>query len=240
MNTCAKMAIGFLLFLLSTLAVVAQQRSTLTTEKVVNNLYVVKGGVANTGFLISDNEVLAIDAQMTADSARQMLAEIKKLTSKPVTKLVLTHSDGDHVNGIGGFPQGLEIIAHVQTREDMAQAFASPSRQALQAYLPTKTFTERLDLQVGSNRIQLLYFGPAHTSGDIVVFFPAEKVVFVGDLVSLERTTPIHLQKGGSAAGLAKALKELAELDADQFVPGHGRIASKEEIETLAKNAAEK
>jgi cyclase len=240
MNACVNVGIGLLVFLAGIGAAFAQQPSTLTAEKVANNLYVVKGGVANTGFLISDKEVLAIDAEMTVESAKQMLAEIKKLTPKPVTRLVLTHSDGDHVNGIGGFPQGLEIIAHVQTKKDMADASKDPNLKALQSYLPSRTFTDKLELQVGSDRIQLLQFGPAHTSCDTVVFFQAQRVAFVGDLVFVDRDPLVHLHKGGTTVGLVKTLKALLELNVDQFVPGHGRIVNKKDIESVEKNIEDK
>ncbi len=210
----------------------SQQPQPMTVEKVNGNIYVVKGGSgANTGFFVGEKEVLAIDSKMTPEASRQMIEEIKKVTPNPVTRLVITHSDGDHVNGLGGFPQGLEIIAHTQTKKDMEEAFKAPNFQPLQPYLPNKTFTESMDLRVGTERIQLLHFGPAHTSGDVVVFFPAEKVAFVGDLVFVGRDPLIHRQKGGNSLGLVKSLKALLALDADRYVAGHTEVLSKSEIE---------
>jgi glyoxylase-like metal-dependent hydrolase (beta-lactamase superfamily II) len=218
-----------------------QQPPAMSVEKLTDNIYMVKGGSgANTGFFIGEKGVVVIDAKMTAESARQMIEEIKKLTPKPITTLVITHSDGDHVNGLGGFPQGLEIISHVQTKKDMEEAFKDPRSEALQPYLPNKTFTDKMDLRLGPERIQLLHFGPAHTSGDIVVFFPAEKVAFVGDLVFIGRDPLIHRQKGGTSLGLVKYLKALLELQADRYVSGHAEVVSKAEIETLIKSIEEK
>lgn len=217
-----------------------QQPSVITAEKITDAIYRVKGGVANTGFVIGEKEVLAIDAEMTADSARQMIDEIKKATPKPLTKLVLTHSDADHVNGIGGFPPGLEIIASAAAKKEMAEAFKAPNLQALQAYLPSQSFTDKMDLNLAPFHIQLLHFGPAHTSGDAVIFFPAEKLAFVGDLVFVGRDPLIHRQKGGSSSGLIKTLKALLELKADRYVPGHGDVVSKSDIETVLKSLQEK
>jgi glyoxylase-like metal-dependent hydrolase (beta-lactamase superfamily II) len=59
-----------------------------------------------------------IDAKISAAAARQMLAEIKKVTEKPVRHVVLTHSDGDHVDGLAGFPPHLTIISHTNARRD--------------------------------------------------------------------------------------------------------------------------
>jgi cyclase len=146
----------------------------MSVQNIRGNLYLVKGGSgANTGFFVVEEEVVAIDAKMTEEAAKQMLAEIKKVTPNPVTKIILTHSDGDHVNGLVGFPKGLDIISHKNTRDDMDKAFKSDTQRA---YLPTRTFTEKLSILLanGSKKaaIELLYFGPAHTSGDAVVFFP--------------------------------------------------------------------
>ena len=64
-----------------------------------------------------------------------MLAEIRKVTPEPVTTIILTHSDGDHVNGLPGFPKGLTIVAHENVKRDMEKAAAD--LPALKDYLPT-------------------------------------------------------------------------------------------------------
>jgi cyclase len=218
----------------------SQQQSAITAEIITDNIYIVKGGVANTGFVVGEKEVAAIDAEMTADSAQKMIDEIKKVTSKPLTKLILTHSDGDHVNGLAGFPKGLEILSSAQAKNEMTEAFKAQNAQALQAFLPTRTFADKMDFDIAPERIQLLHFGPAHTSGDAVVFFPDRKLAFVGDLVFIGRDPLIHRQKGGTSAGLIKTLKALLELNADRYVPGHGTIAAKSDIAAEMKSLQEK
>lgn len=215
-------------------------QAALKTEKIAENIYLVRGGVANTGFVVGEKEAAAIDAQMTAESARAMIDEIRKTAGKPVTKLILTHSDGDHVNGLAGFPQGIEIISSVQAKNEMAEAFKAPNSQNLQAHLPTKTFADRLIVDVPPERIELIHFGPAHTSGDAVVLFPARRLAFVGDLVFIGMDPLIHRSKGGNSAGLIKTLKALLELNADRYVPGHGEIVNKDAIGALLKGLEEK
>jgi cyclase len=218
----------------------SQQPSAITTEKIADNVYIVKGGMANTGFIVGEKEVAAIDAEMTADQAKKMVEEIKKTTPKPLTKLILTHSDGDHVNGVVGFPQGLEIIASSGAKKEMAEASEAPNSPSLKAYLPTRTFDEKMAIELAPERVQLLHFGPAHTSGDIVVVLPARKLAFVGDLVFIGSDPLIHRQKGGTSIGLVKTLKALLALDVDRFVPGHGNVVSKSDIETELKTVQEK
>ncbi len=218
------------------------QPTSITIQQVRDGVYLVKGGSgANTGFIIGKSGVLAIDAKMTPAASQQEVEEIKKLTPNPIGTMVITHSDGDHVNGLNGFPAGMQILAHAQTKRDMEAAFQEGSLQALRPYLPDLTFTDpAFDLWLDGVPIQVLYFGPAHTSGDVVVYCPAEKIAFVGDLVFVGRDPLIHRQKGGTSFGLVKNLKGILDLDADTFIPGHGEILSKKEIEGLMTSIEEK
>jgi len=205
-------------------------------------LFMVKGGSgANGGFFVGAKGVVVIDAKMTADAAKQMIAEIRKITPLPITHVLITHSDGDHVNGLGGFPTGLTIIAHARTKKDMEEAFQKDAAsKPLLAYLPTQTFTDNFDLKGLGEEIRLLYFGPAHTSGDVVVFFPAEKVAFIGDLAFIGRDPLIHREKGGTSFGLVANLKKILELDADTFISGHNDPLTKKDIQGLSSSIEEK
>jgi glyoxylase-like metal-dependent hydrolase (beta-lactamase superfamily II) len=209
----------------------------ITISQVRADIYEVKGeSGANCGFFIGEKEVMVIDAKTDADSAKQMIAEIKKLTPKPIKYVLITHSDGDHVNGLTGFSQDITIIAQQQTRKDMDEAFKEPQQRL---YLPGLTFSERLKIYSGNKVIELLYFGPAHTSGDVVVYFPDEKVAFIGDLFFRGRDPLIHRQKNGSSFGLVNVLKEILKLDADTFLNGHSDPAGKADIEGLIKSIEE-
>jgi cyclase len=214
--------------------------SKMTTQKLTDHIFMVRGGVANTGFVIGNNGVLVIDANMSVEDTHLTLDEIRKTTPLPVSMLILTHSDGDHVNGIGGYPQGIEIIAHEQAKKEMEAAFKAPDLQSLRAWLPGKTFNDEMNLVFGSEKIRLLYFGPAHTSGDAVVFFPDEKLAFIGDLVFLGRDPVIHTEKGGSSTGILNTLKALLEMDAERYVPGHNDVVTKSDISAEIKSIEEK
>lgn len=214
-----------------------RQLPPISVHKIKGNIYEVKGEIANCGFFIGEKEVVVIDAKMTDKGTADMLAEIKKLTANPVKTLLLTHSDGDHVNGIGGFPAGLAIVAQENTKKHMDKAFTEAEKRE---YLPNKTFSDSLKLQVGKKTIRLYNFGPAHTDGDAVILFPEEKTAFVGDLVFLERDPLIHRHKNGNSFGLVKTLKAILKLDADTFVHGHGDVIGKKEIEKLAKALEDK
>ena len=213
----------------------------LSVTPVRGGVYLVKGGSgANTGFVVGKTEVILIDSKMTEESSKAMLAEIRKITPNPVRHIILTHGDGDHVNGLNGFPKGLPIIAHANTRRDMEEAFKDPKMSALAPYLPTETVTGDRTLNLDGVRLDLLYFGPAHTSGDLVVYLPQQKLAFVGDLLFVGRDPLIHRQKGGDSFGLAQTLHKMLALDADTFLSGHSDPLGKADVKALATSIEEK
>jgi glyoxylase-like metal-dependent hydrolase (beta-lactamase superfamily II) len=220
----------------------AQEVLPVSVQNVKGNIYQLKGGMgANSGFFIGGKEVLAIDTKMNEDSAKQIILEIRKLTPNPISYITLTHSDRDHVNGLLSFPRGATIISHEKTRVHMDKDFQSAQQRA---YLPNITFSDRLNLYLGDApggaRIDLLYFGPAHTDGDAVVYFSNEKVAFIGDLIFIGRDPLIHRHKNGNSFGLIKALKAILNLDAEIFVHGHGDLATKKDIQNLMQSVEEK
>jgi len=215
-----------------------QEPSPVKATQVKGNIYEVKGGRgANCGFFIGEKEVIVVDAKMTEESAKQMIAEIKKLTPNPLKRIIITHSDGDHVNGLIGFPENLDIISQHQTRKDMDTTFKEEKQRL---YLPNITFSKKLKLYSENTVIKLLHFGPAHTSGDAVVYFPADKVAILGDLLFIGRDPLIHRHKNGNSFELVKTLKAILDLDADTFVHGHGDIASRSDVESYMKALEEK
>ena len=229
----------FVVFYLSSFA---GQRSNeaskpLTVNKVAGTIYEVKGGVCNTGFIITEKEVIAIDAEMTSASGKEMINLIKQITDKPINHMILTHSDGDHVNGLPGWPVDINIISHVNTKKDMER---NARRAGLTEYLPDQVFTDRMTLESGDRKIELLYFGPAHKDGDIVVYFPEEKVAFIGDLIFLDREPLIKTGNNGNSFGIVNALKSILNLDAEIFVHGHGDIVGRKEIGQYIKDMEER
>ena len=208
-----------------------------TAKHVRGGLYQVSGGVGNAFFYVGPDEVLVIDAKISVEAARRMLTEIKNITDKPVRRIVLTHSDGDHVNGLAGFPPHLTIISHANARQDMVRANgAGPAKLPL----PDVTFSKDLILFVGDTEVRLLYFGPAHTNGDVVVYIPSEKAAIVGDLVFVGRDPLIHASKGGSSFGLVSVLRAVAQLDADVFLSGHADGVDKKTVQGLIAKIGQK
>jgi cyclase len=234
-NLFSGILMTFSLAAFATVAAAQMQTPPLKVMHLTGGVYWTSGGAgANTGFIVGTDGVIVVDAKMTADSAKEMLAEIAKVTSKPVTTVLITHSDGDHVNGLAGFPKGLTIIATENCKKEMEESENGPNPQmaAPKDYLPTRTVTKNEDVTIDGVHLRLLHFAPAHTSGDLIVFLPKEKIVFTGDILTLQFPYPlIHLAKNGSSEGWITTMKAILALKADTFVPGHGEIPERADLE---------
>ena len=216
----------------ATLAGAQQQPQPLKVTKVKDNVYWVQGGAgSNDGFIVGTTGVIVVDTKTTADSEKGVIAEIAKITPKAVNTAIITHSDGDHVNGLAAFPAGLTIIAQENCKKEM-EASAGSRNPAPQDRLPTKTYDKTDKLTIDGVHIRLYHWAPGHTSGDTVVYLPDEKIVFGGDLLVTNRPdTVIHLEKNGSAAGWIENAKGMLGLDADTYLTGHGDMMTKADVQ---------
>jgi glyoxylase-like metal-dependent hydrolase (beta-lactamase superfamily II) len=217
---------------LASVAAAQQQAVPLSVKKLSDDVYWTQGGAGgNTGIIIGKDGVIVVDAKTTADSAKQVLAEIAKLTPKPVTTVILTHSDGDHVNGLAAYPTGLTIIAQENCKKEI-EATAGKPNASPQDHLPTKTVDKKESLTINGVKINLSHYAPAHTSGDLQVYLPAEKIAFAGDITATNNMyTRIHDEKNGTLAGWVQTMKGLIALNADHYVPGHGDLQTKDDLQ---------
>jgi glyoxylase-like metal-dependent hydrolase (beta-lactamase superfamily II) len=217
---------------------------TLSVMPLRGGVYWVSGGVSNTGFIVGDKGVVLVDPQMFEATARKELAEIARITPKPVDQIIVTHSDPDHINGLPAYAPGTPIIAHENARAEMLMALAdpryngAPPSPALKDHLPTRTLRHTEALVLDGVRVTLLHVAPAHTDGDLIVYLPAQRIVFAGDLLTpnIDRLYPtLHLNKHGSSLGWIRSMKAMLALKADIFISGHGERLSRAELEASLK-----
>ena len=232
-------------------AAVAQQPSeplVLMPHFLQRDVYWVSGGVSNTGFIIGDKGVVVFDAQMTPEAAHNLLAEIAKVTAKPVNEIVVSHADPDHVGGLPGYPIGTAIIAQENTKSEILVSAADPSAppeigtiyKALLSFLPTQTIGSTKTLVLDGVRMVLMYTAPAHTSGDLAVYLPLQRIVFAGDIVTTNTGPYPVIHFGGSSLGWIASMKALLALDADTYVSGHGPIESKTMLQARVRDAMQR
>jgi cyclase len=223
------------LSVLAALVMAQQQPAPVVIKPLRGGVYYTQGGIGgNSGIIVGQNGVIVIDAKTTPDSAKEMLAEIAKLTPKPVTHVILTHSDLDHVNGLAGFPTGLTIIAHENNKKEQEAALRAGGRGAPPAdHQPTRVVTKNKEsLELDGVKFTLLHWEPAHTSGDLAIYLSDQKVVFTGDLITTLGPYPlIHREKNGTGEGWVESVKGMIALDADTFVTGHGELQTKGDLQ---------
>jgi cyclase len=197
------------------------------------NIYWVEGGGGNTAVIVGKKGVIVVDTKTSAAGGAELVADVAKITPKPITAVILTHSDGDHVNGLASFPKGIAIIAQENCKTEMQAALSTPAGAALADHMPTRTVTKnREDTTIDGVHLRLLHFAPAHTSGDLMVYLPADKIMFTGDIVATQSPYPlIHLEKNGSSDGWVTTMNGILRTDATVFVPGHGDVQMKADLQ---------
>jgi len=214
-----------------------------TLKKLKDNVYVAEGGGGASTIVVGQNGVIVVDGKNREPDGKQLFEEVGKLTNKPITTVIFTHSDPDHVRGLTGFPKGLKltIIAHENDKKEIDEDLAKGGQQSPpKEYLPNKIVTqERESMTIEGVKMTLIHIAPAHTSGDLAVYFPDYKVVASGDLLG-DGDPGIHLFKNGSSEGWIKFVAVLADLDADTYVRGHADVGTKEQTRQALANAIAK
>ena len=200
--------------------------SKLDVIKVRDDLFVIHNAFVpgNSTVLITNEGVILVDDKFEADH-ENILAEVKKLTPQPIRYVINTHHHGDHSGGNAKL-QALNV--HVVASEAARQHFAD-SRQP---GAPTITFDDTAYLTLGGKRVELYRFGRAHTNGDVVAFFPAQRALAAGDMFTLGNDVPqlIDYSGGGSAKEWPRTIDAVLRLDFDAVVPGHGNVTTKGEL----------
>ena len=194
-------------------------------------------GLTNAGIIIGDDSVLLIDSLRVPSFARDLIADVKRLTDKPVQYVIDTHSHWDHSWGNEEFPDST-IIGHANCRAEMLDLEArewwmnrvvsaddpwSEEAKGIRVTPPDLTFDDKMSLHFGGRRIDLLYLGRAHTSGDIFIHLPDDGLLFTGD-VAQDRGVPFMLD--GYAKDWVGTDTRLAEIPCERFMAGHGPIGA--------------
>jgi glyoxylase-like metal-dependent hydrolase (beta-lactamase superfamily II) len=193
--------------------------------------YANSGHNNNLSFIVTDEGVVVVNAGDSYFLAKAMHDEIRKVTRQPVKYVVLENEQGHASLGSNYWKeQGVPIIAHTNAdsllRENAKRKLDSmKSRSRDKAWktevaYPDKTFDERMVLELGGQKIELLYLGPAHGPADIVVWLPQKKLVITGDIAFHERMLPIF--EYTDTAGWLEAWDKFEALGAEIVIPGHG------------------
>ena len=209
-----------------------------TSEKVAEGVYMLKGAGGNIGVSVGPDGVFLIDDQY-APLTPKIRAAVTALSDKPIRFVLNTHWHGDHTGGNENFGQtGVLIVAHENVRKRMSteqfmEAFGNKVPAAPAAALPVVSFTDAVTFHLSGEEIHGFHVSPAHTDGDSVVHFRKANVLHGGDTFFNGMYPFIDLSSGGSVSGVVGAADLLLALAGEgaKIIPGHGPLATRADLQ---------
>jgi cyclase len=212
---------------LAVAAAAAQQQRprippTGTIKKGLDNLYVIPGAGGNTSVFVTEAGVVLVDTKLP-DNGEAILNQVRRVTDKPVSTIINTHTHPDHIGSNDYFPASVDVVTHENTRKWMA---ANPRVASNPVAMPDRTFTDRMTLGSGDDRIDLYYFGAGHTDGDAFIVFPARRAMAAGDIFAWKMAPLIDPKAGGSVLALGDTLEKAVNgiPNVDTVIEGHGDV----------------
>ncbi len=243
------MVLGVLILAGAASLVVAQQQAqspkVLEVNKLKDNLWVLKGGGGNTAVFVMSDGVTVVDAK-NPGWGQPILDKIKELTDKPVVRLINTHTHGDHVSGNVEFPATIDIVTQENTKANMEMmraptGFPPATTNIFKEHngvgMPKRTFKDRMSIGSGNDRVELYYFGRAHTNGDAFVVFPSLRVMHAGDVFAGKNIPLIDAINGGSSATYPDTVQKAYDTvkDVDIIITGHSTEMTRADLKEYAE-----
>ena len=195
-----------------------------TIEKVSGNVYLLTGEGGNTAIYVAANGVVLVDTKVE-NNGQKILDQVRKVTDKPITHIVNTHTHFDHTGSNQFFPATVEIVVQENTAANMRKmpVFRDPANKN---GLADTTFKDKKTVLSGADAIDLYYFGRAHTNGDTFVVFRDAKVMHAGDAFARKGEGGVDPNNGGSGVAWADTITKAAQSikDVTTVIPGHSTL----------------
>ena len=200
-------------------------------------------------FVVTDEGVLVADGQGSVEETRRLVDTIGQYSARPITHVVVCSDHGDHTAGNSAFPADAAFLAHPTSASVLAEAATRAARSAGSeaedrprtppVVVPTWLVDDFEVLHLGGREIHVLFLGRAHTGGDLVVYLPEEKVLFMSETY-LNRVFPA--MRSAYPTEWATMLGRAQHMDVETYVPGHGFVdppaVLEEELETYRQAVA--
>ena len=161
----------------------------------------------NNLIVVTADGVLIAESQGTVANVQRLVADVAKLTPQPIKYVVVGSEHGDHTGGISAFPAGVTYLAH---------PFSAPRIKQ-----PTEPVADKRVLTIGGTEIDVLFLGRGHTGGDLEVYLPRERILFMSE-VFINRIFPSLAN--GYPTEWVDALKKAEQMNATWYVPAHGFV----------------
>ncbi|MEO3429197.1 MBL fold metallo-hydrolase [Pelagibius sp. CAU 1746] len=187
--------------------------------QIAGDLYRFQNNFHFSVFLVTEEGVIASDP-INAEAARWLNDEVQRRFGQPIRYVVYSHDHADHIAGGEVFAEaGATIIAHERAK-------AAILGEGRPTAVPDITFTDRMSLNLGGKTVELVHVGPNHSDNMIVMHFPAERVVFAVDFISVKRL-PFRTLSDAYFPQWMDAIARVEEIDFDILAPGHGDMGTK-------------
>lgn len=186
------------------------------------------GDIANIGFIVGSESIAVIDPGGSPQVGRAMRRAIREVTELPISHVILTHIHPDHIFGGSAFTDVAHVVAHRKYAGALAQRgefyrnsfrafFSDPNIPvSLQPSLPV---ADTLTIDLGARLLQIRAHKTAHTDNDLSVFDDATRTLWASDLIFAQRVPSLD----GSLPGWIQVMEELAHLEPELVIPGHGQ-----------------
>ena len=220
--------------------------------KIADNVYSYVGGkdassthsfAANAGIVVGRDGILVIDTLISVKEGERFLADIRKVSDKPIKYVVNTHTHLDHAFGNCVFAKlGAAVISHDADRKLLEKVGESTLKnianfglkpedmKGTEIVYPALTFSERMTIDLGGEIVELIRTAPSHTEGSVIVFLPARKLLFSGDILF----TDFHpYLADGDIPGWTRTLDSLIAMDVERIIPGHGPLSTKKDLREM-------
>jgi glyoxylase-like metal-dependent hydrolase (beta-lactamase superfamily II) len=207
--------------LLPAAQVSAQSEPKRAITKIAGDLYRFQNNFHYSVFLVTPEGVIVTDP-INADAATWLKAEIASRFDKPIRYLVYSHDHADHISGGEVFADTATVVAHENTR----RAILAENRPTA---APQITFSDRMTLSLGGKSVELIYPGRSHSDNLIVMRFPAERALFVVDMVTVNRL-PYKNLSDSYFPDWIDAMRRVEAIDFDILAPGHGVLGTRADV----------
>jgi glyoxylase-like metal-dependent hydrolase (beta-lactamase superfamily II) len=177
----------------------------------------------NSLVVITSDGVLVADGQGNVSEANRLMDEIRKLTNQPIKYVVVCSEHGDHTGGNSVFPSTATFISHPTSKAALEAQANAPNRpaNALKIVVPTETVSDRRTLRMGATEIQIVFLGRTHTGGDLAVYLPREKVLWMSESFNPNRFPTLRT---GYPSEWIAAIRKAEAMDVTYFAGAHGFV----------------
>jgi len=192
-----------------------------TITKIAGDLYRFQNNFHVSVFLVTTEGVIATDP-INAPAAEWLKAEIKSRFGKEIKYLIYSHDHSDHSSGGEVFADTAIVVGHKNTKEAIIGEMRATA-------VPDITFTDRMTIELGGKKVELIYPGLSHSNNLIVMNFLEERALFTVDILSVKRLPYKNLGDAWFPDWI-NAVKKIETMDFDILIPGHGKMGTKADV----------